>query len=68
MRSNLPTWKMLYSHSREYPEEVPHATYIEAWRDYWIARVELERALGGRLGPSTQKTSERPEPKKEVTP
>ena len=22
---------------------------IEAWRDYWIARTELERALGGRL-------------------
>jgi cobalt-zinc-cadmium efflux system outer membrane protein len=22
--------------------------YIEAWRDYWIARTELERALGGR--------------------
>lgn len=23
--------------------------YIDAWRDYWIARVELERALGGRF-------------------
>lgn len=23
--------------------------YIEAWRDYWIARSQLERALGGRL-------------------
>ncbi len=23
--------------------------YIEAWRDYWIARTELERAVGGRL-------------------
>lgn len=23
--------------------------YIESWRDYWIARVELERALGGPL-------------------
>lgn len=23
--------------------------YIEAWRDYWIARSELERAVGGRL-------------------
>ena len=22
---------------------------IEAWRDYWLARVELERAVGGRL-------------------
>jgi len=25
--------------------------YIEAVRDYWIGRSELERALGGRLGP-----------------
>jgi cobalt-zinc-cadmium efflux system outer membrane protein len=24
--------------------------YAEAWRDYWIARAELEQALGGRLG------------------
>ena len=24
--------------------------YIEAVRDYWIARVDLERAIGGRLG------------------
>jgi cobalt-zinc-cadmium efflux system outer membrane protein len=23
--------------------------YIDAWRDYWIARTELERAVGGRL-------------------
>ncbi len=23
--------------------------YVEAWRDYWIARTELERSLGGRL-------------------
>lgn len=23
--------------------------YLDAWRDYWIARTELERALGGRL-------------------
>jgi len=23
--------------------------YTEAWRDYWIARAELERALGGKL-------------------
>jgi len=24
-------------------------SYIEAWRDYWIARTELERAVGGDL-------------------
>lgn len=23
--------------------------YLEAWRDYWIARVQLERSVGGRL-------------------
>ena len=23
--------------------------YIEAWRDYWIARSQLERAVGGKL-------------------
>jgi cobalt-zinc-cadmium efflux system outer membrane protein len=23
--------------------------YVEAWRDYWMARTELERAVGGRL-------------------
>ncbi len=23
--------------------------YVDAWRDYWLARTELERALGGRL-------------------
>ena len=24
--------------------------YIEALRDYWIARSDLERAVGGRVG------------------
>jgi cobalt-zinc-cadmium efflux system outer membrane protein len=23
--------------------------YVEAWRDYWIARARLERAVGGAL-------------------
>lgn len=27
--------------------------YIEAWRDYWITRVQLEDAVGGSLGPVT---------------
>ena len=26
-------------------------SYIEALRDYWVARVELERAIGGELPP-----------------
>jgi cobalt-zinc-cadmium efflux system outer membrane protein len=31
--------------------------YIEAVRDYWIARVELERAAGGRLKAEQQSQS-----------
>ncbi len=27
--------------------------YAEAWRDYWIARAELERAMGGKLPAQT---------------
>lgn len=30
-------------------EVATERAYIEAWRDYWIARTELERAVGGRL-------------------
>ena len=30
-------------------EVTTERAYVEAWRDYWIARTELERALGGRL-------------------
>jgi outer membrane protein, heavy metal efflux system len=33
---------------------VTERAYIDAWRDYWIARARLERALGGPLaGPPT---------------
>ena len=30
-------------------EAAAERSYIEAWRDYWIARADLERAVGGRL-------------------
>ena len=30
--------------------------FIDAWRDYWIARADLERAVGGRLGASALAT------------
>ena len=30
-------------------EAVAERSYLEAWRDYWIARADLERAVGGRL-------------------
>ena len=29
-------------------EATAERSYLEAWRDYWIARAELERAVGGR--------------------
>ena len=35
--------------------------YIDAWRDYWLARVELERAVGGRL-PSGPGSATQPSP------
>ncbi|MGB8342865.1 MAG: TolC family protein [Chthoniobacterales bacterium] len=30
-------------------EVAAERSYVEAWRDYWIARAELERAVGGKL-------------------
>ena len=30
-------------------EAAAERSYIEAWRDYWIARADLERAVGGKL-------------------
>ena len=30
-------------------EVAAERSYIETWRDYWIARAELERAVGGSL-------------------
>ncbi|HWB98737.1 MAG TPA: TolC family protein, partial [Bryobacteraceae bacterium] len=33
-------------------EQMAEREGIEAIRDYWIARVQLERALGGRLAPA----------------
>ncbi len=30
-------------------EVATEQAYIDAWRDYWIARTELERAVGGKL-------------------
>jgi outer membrane protein TolC len=34
-------------------EQMAEAGGIEALRDYWLARVALERALGGRLTSET---------------
>jgi len=30
-------------------EVATERAYVEAWRDYWLSRTELERALGGKL-------------------
>ncbi len=35
-------------------EVAAERSYIEAWRDYWIARAELERAVGGNLGANSK--------------
>src|SRR5205085_9894535 len=42
-----PTFELIAAKERELNAE---REYAEAWRDYWIARSELEKALGGRLG------------------
>ncbi len=43
---------------------------IEALRDYWLARTELERTVGGRLGAGTEdpRTDTQSEPSPEVPP
>lgn len=40
------TYDLLLAKQNEVAAE---RSYIEAWRDYWIARAELERAVGGSL-------------------
>ncbi|MGH8094021.1 MAG: TolC family protein [Chthoniobacterales bacterium] len=40
------TYDLLLAKQNEVAAE---RSYIEAWRDYWIARTELERAVGGTL-------------------
>jgi outer membrane protein, heavy metal efflux system len=47
------TFDLFMSKQRELEAE---KGYLEAWRDYWIARAELEQAVGGRL------TSSQPKP------
>lgn len=40
------TYDLLLAKQQEAQTE---RAYIEVWRDYWIARSELERAVGGKL-------------------
>ena len=42
----LGTYDLLQAREQEVETE---RAFIEAWRDYWIAHAELERALGGRI-------------------
>jgi len=44
------TYDLLLAKQNEVAAE---RSYIEAWRDYWIARAELERAVGGSLSSSS---------------
>jgi cobalt-zinc-cadmium efflux system outer membrane protein len=43
-------------------EQLAEQGGIAALRDYWLARVELERAVGGRLAETAQPISERKQP------
>jgi cobalt-zinc-cadmium efflux system outer membrane protein len=40
------TYELLLAKQSEVATE---RSYVAAWRDYWIARTQLERAVGGRL-------------------
>lgn len=42
--------------------------YVEAWRDYWISRADLEKAVGGKLtgkSSASEKMAEKPESKQQ---
>jgi cobalt-zinc-cadmium efflux system outer membrane protein len=48
------TYDLLVAKQNEVAAE---RSYIEAWRDYWIARAELERAVGGSLSGKSYRDS-----------
>ena len=64
------TFELIAAKERELSAE---REYTEAWRDYWIARAELEKTVGGRLSPANpapvpdapQQPSPRAEPESE---
>ena len=43
----LGVYQLIQAKQNEYEA---YREYIEALRDYWIARSDLERAVGGRIG------------------
>ena len=48
------TYDLLLAKQNEVAAE---RSYIEAWRDYWTGRAELERAVGGSLSRSFSSSS-----------
>ncbi|MDB6111268.1 MAG: czcC 1 [Pedosphaera sp.] len=50
----IGTFELIAAKERELSTE---REYVEAWRDYWIARAELEKALGGKLPGETKPAS-----------
>lgn len=50
----LGVYQLILAKQNEYSA---YGEYIEALRDYWIARSDLERAIGGRIGATSKLTS-----------
>jgi cobalt-zinc-cadmium efflux system outer membrane protein len=48
LQYNGCSWASTSCCRRSRPRIEAQRGYIEALRDYWIARAELERAVGGR--------------------
>jgi cobalt-zinc-cadmium efflux system outer membrane protein len=53
------TFQLIAAKEREL---IAEREYTEAWRDYWIARAELEKAVGGKLPEGTMSVSSPPVP------
>jgi cobalt-zinc-cadmium efflux system outer membrane protein len=53
----LGVYQLLQAKQSEF---ATYREYIEALRDYWIARSDLERAAGSRLGPAAARPSAPP--------
>ena len=56
------TFELITAKERELSAE---REYAEAWRDYWIARAELEKAVGGKLDAEQANATPKPSGKDE---
>jgi cobalt-zinc-cadmium efflux system outer membrane protein len=54
--------------SAKQSEMTSYREYIEAVRDYWLARTDLEHAIGARLSPSPRMTAPAPVPPNKTDP